>query len=262
MVVLDTINLLMYELTLQELGLSPNEARIYEALLELGEAGVSSISTQTNIHRRNVYDTINRLVEKGFATPVVGTKENKYIPVEPNKFLEVIQEKKEKLQKILPNMQSLFLNHKAEEGVYIYKGIEGMKNILRDILRINQSVYTIGGKGIWSNPISLSLSESFVKETQKKNIKFCTLFDLNIKDEVIKNIKTIKQTNIEYRFLPEKYSSSSVIDIYGNRVAIYTGATLHETIEESITIFLMVSQNLADSYRQWFQFMWDRCSSK
>ena len=122
----------MFELTLQELGLSPNEARIYETLIEFGEASVSSISKKTNIHRRNVYDAIGRLVDKGFATPVIGAKENKYMPVEPNKFLETLEEKKEKLQKILPSMQSLFINHKAEEGIYIYKGLEGMKNILKN----------------------------------------------------------------------------------------------------------------------------------
>lgn len=249
----------MYELMLQELGLSPNESRIYEALLELGEAGVSDISTRTSIHRRNVYDAINRLVEKGFATTVVGTKENKYIPIEPNKFLETIEEKKENLQKILPQMQSLFLNHKVKEGIYIYKGVEGLRNILRDVLNVGQTCYTIGGKGIWANPPTAPFTEWYLKETQKRNIKSYTLFDTTAK-ELVK--KMPKSNNIIYRFLPDKYSSTAVVDIYGDRVAVYTGASLQETVDENVTIFMMISQNLADSYRQWFQFMWDRCSTK
>ena len=34
----------MYEEQLREIGLSVNEARVYEALLDLGEASVQSIS--------------------------------------------------------------------------------------------------------------------------------------------------------------------------------------------------------------------------
>lgn len=252
----------MYELTLQELGLSPNEARIYEALLELGESSISNISTHTNIHRRNVYDAINRLVEKGFIVPVIDSKERRYVPVEPNKFLESIDEKRSKLQQILPNMHELFEQKRAKEGVYIYKGIEGNKNVLRDILNIGGTVYTIAGKGIWANPLSFPLSEGFVKEAKRKKIKFNILFDAAYRNDVIKTIKETNQTDIiNYRFLPEKYSSMAAIDIYKDRVAIWTGGTLN-SLDENISIFMMISQNLADSYRQWFQFMWDRCSNK
>lgn len=73
--------------------------------------------------------------------------------------------------------------------------------------------------------------------------------------------KNSEYPNITYRFLPEKYSSKTAIDIYEDRVAIWTGGTLN-SLDENITIFMTISQNLADSYRQWFQFMWDRCSSK
>lgn len=252
----------MYELTLQELGLSPNEARIYEALLELGESSISNIATHTNIHRRNVYDAINRLVEKGFIVPVIDSKDRRYVPVEPNKFLEVVEDKKTRLQKILPNMQKLFEQKKNSEGIYIYKGIEGNNNVLRDILNTGETVYTIAGKGIWANPPSSPHSEGFVRELKRKKIKIYILFDANYKKEVIEAINATGQTDIiTYRFLPEKYSSMAAVDIYKDRVAIWTGGTL-KALEEDMTIFMMISQKLADSYRQWFQFMWDRCSIK
>lgn len=93
-------------------------------------------------------------------------------------------------------------------------------------------------------------------------MKFYTLFDGAYKKEVVETIRKTHQTNIiTYRFLPEKYSSKTAIDIYADRIAIWSGGTLN-TLGEDITIFMMISQNLADSYRQWFQFMWDRCSSK
>lgn len=247
----------MYTDILQELGLSPNEARIYEALLELGESSISDIATHTNIHRRNVYDAINRLVEKGFIVPVIGSEERRYVPIEPRKFLENIEEKRTKLEKVLPDMENLFKQKKAKEGVYIYKGIEGYRNVLRDILSVAQDGYAIGAKGIWTVPSQDPFTESYAKETIKKKIKFQTLFDATLKNQM----KEIREyPNITYRFLPEKYSTPTAIDIYGDRVVIYASSNL-DAPREDITLFMMISQKLADSYRQWFQFMWDRCST-
>ena len=52
---------------LENLGLSKNEARIYETLLKEGESPVGFLAVKSGVHRRNVYDTLNRLIEKGLA---------------------------------------------------------------------------------------------------------------------------------------------------------------------------------------------------
>ncbi len=54
----------MYSEILETIGLSPNEAKIYETLLSTGETSVSEIATKAGVHRRNVYDALNRLVDK------------------------------------------------------------------------------------------------------------------------------------------------------------------------------------------------------
>ena len=47
-----------------------------------------------------------------------------------------------------------------------------------------------------------------------------------------------------------------MVDIFGNHVVSFTGAGLAE-ISDDITIFVIVSRPMADSYRTWFKFMWD-----
>jgi DNA-binding MarR family transcriptional regulator len=44
----------MYQEILQRIGLSLNEARVYEALLHLGEVNVNKISIKSKVHRRKV----------------------------------------------------------------------------------------------------------------------------------------------------------------------------------------------------------------
>ncbi|PIR75359.1 MAG: hypothetical protein COU34_03220, partial [Candidatus Magasanikbacteria bacterium CG10_big_fil_rev_8_21_14_0_10_43_9] len=45
---------------LEELGLSQNEAKIYESLIEIGESTISELSNRSKIHRRNIYDSMSR----------------------------------------------------------------------------------------------------------------------------------------------------------------------------------------------------------
>ena len=77
---------------LQSLGLSKNEAKIYETLLRQGEVGVGVISEKSGVHRRNVYDSLNRLMEKGLVFEIEGSVENKYQACEPKKLTEIVVE--------------------------------------------------------------------------------------------------------------------------------------------------------------------------
>src|SRR3989339_882329 len=77
----------------QNLGLSKNEAELYEALLELGEASVSKLNQKTNINRRNIYDVLNRMSEKGLVYTAIKSGENRFRPVDPRKLKELIEEK-------------------------------------------------------------------------------------------------------------------------------------------------------------------------
>lgn len=245
-----------YVETLQEIGLSLNEARIYEALLELGESSVSTVATRTSIHRRNVYDAVNRLVDKGLISPIISAKESRYVAVEPEKLLEIVDEKRTKLQNVLPELRKLFLEKKAKEGVFIFKGVEGFSNVARDILRVGGTIYTIGGKKVWLDPLPYNdpKIDSWWREMKKRGMKSLSLIDATVKADYKRGPRI---SDVEYRFLPKEYSSPAAIDIYGDRVVIYLGAL--DTINESMVMFFIVSKALAESYKKWFQFMWDRC---
>ncbi len=61
----------MHEETLMGWGLSLNEARIYEIMLSLGEVNVNEIFVKSGVHRRNVFDSLNKLIENGLATQFI-----------------------------------------------------------------------------------------------------------------------------------------------------------------------------------------------
>ncbi|MFH1286212.1 MAG: helix-turn-helix domain-containing protein [Candidatus Magasanikbacteria bacterium] len=245
----------MHTDTLLNLGLSQNEAKIYETMLQEGETTVSEISNKSKIHRRNIYDSMNRLMEKGLVFQVIGRGDNLFRPVEPNKLMELVDEKRELLEKIMPDLLSEYEAKPHLEAAYIYKGIEGFKNYLRDILANEEEAYFIGAKGAWFDPRLKTFLDSFLIKAKKRGIKYRHLFDFEVKDQIP---YVPEEVGKPYKYLPKKYSTPSMVDIFGDHVVSFTGAGLAK-ISDDITIFVNISRPLATSYKTWFQFMWDYC---
>lgn len=245
----------MYENIFTDIGLSPNEAKIYEALLHEGESTISEIALKANIHRRNVYDAISRLIKKGVVFQVFGRGENTYQPVDPQKLLELVEEKRNRLDGIMPRLETLFKKTPQQEAAFIYKGIEGFKNYLRDILSTQEDAYFIGAKGAWFDPRLKDFIEGFLTDAKRRGISYKHLFDHEVKKQAPFVFKSVGKP---YKFLPKQYSTPSMIDIFGDHIVSFTGAGIAE-ISEDISIFVIVSKPMAESYKTWFQFMWDHC---
>lgn len=256
MVIIATTN--MNEHILEELGLSPNEARIYESLLERGESSISTISVTAKIHRRNAYDAMQRLINKGLCFQIFSTGENKYNAVDPDKLSEILAEKQQRLNDILPALKKKFGTRFATEEAYIYKGLEGQKNIWRDVLRVGKESYFIGAKGGWFDPRVEASRISFFKEANRKKIKFIQLFDDGVHSQ-IPHFPRHFPGDLRYRFLPKKYSTNSGIHIFGDYVITYTGLTVGK-ISDDVAFFVIHSKDLAESYRTWFWYMWEQSS--
>lgn len=245
------MNLEIYE----GLGLSPNEAKIYESLLEAGESGISTIAINAKIHRRNAYDAIHRLVNKGLVFEIFSKGENRYNAVDPDKLTELLAEKRTALDAALPDLKKRFQQRFAPEEAYIYRGLEGQKNIFRDVLRVGQDSFFIGAKGGWYDPRLESARKAFFAEANRKKIKFLQLFDYEIKG--LRDFPKYFEGQLRHRFLPKKFSTSSAIHIFGDYVVTYTGMGIKK-LEDNVVFFVIKSPKLADSYRTWFWYMWEQ----
>jgi len=245
----------MYEDTLREAGLSTNESKVYETLLKLKEADVENIAAKSKVHRRNVYDSLAKLLEKGLVSEVFIHKKKYYRAINPIRLLDIITEKESKLKAVLPELEDRFKRAEVEENAYMYKGIEGFKNYLQDILDVGETVYFIGAKAFWLDPRLQHFLPKFDRERKKKGIKFMHLFDHEVKE---KKPEILKVVGRPYKFMPKQYSSPTAVDIFGDRVVTFVGVALGQLPEEPVQ-FVMKSRGLADGYRKFFQFIWDHC---
>ena len=234
-----------------ELGLSKNESQVFMTLLESGESTVGQISRTSGIHRRNIYDVLNRLLEKGLVFEIVESKSRFFKAVDPNKLSELIQEQELVLKSALPGLRKLHETSPEKQQALIYRGVEGLKNYMRDILRIGEDVYVIGAKGIWLDPRIESFLPWFFTEAEHKGIKYYHLFD----HEVVDKAPAILEKILHYKVLPPKYSTKVTVDFFGDHVNLISPVT-PKKLEDEFSVTVIIDRRLANSFRLWFDYMW------
>ncbi|MBU0472292.1 MAG: helix-turn-helix domain-containing protein [Nanoarchaeota archaeon] len=248
----------MYEELLREIGLSINESKVYEALLEIGESSVQTISLRSKVHRRNVYDSLAKLGEKGLALEVFVKGEKRFKAMHPSRLLELLKEKEERISKALPEMKAKYESIEEKEEAYFYRGTEGFKNYLQSILETKETVYFIGAKAFWLDPRLKHYLTRFDNERKRLCIQFKHLFDYEIKEQKPEILKLVGKP---YKFLPKKYSSQTAVDIFGDYVVTFVGVQPGSLYENPVQ-FVLKSRRLADGYKKFFQFMWDNCKEE
>ena len=231
------------------LGLTKNETKVYISLLELGNAQVSEITENSGIHRRNVYDSISRLIEKGLASFVIANNKKVFSPVNPKRFLELIDEKeyeledlRKKFNSVIPELE-LMKKLKESHEVRFFKGIEGLKSVFEDILRTKEDYVGYGPK----DELKDILKHYYKHVIERRvNAKIRTRFICGEESRDYKKPNPYSQI----RYIPQEYSSKAALRIYGNKVAIMLLSK-----EEPLAIVIK-NKSIADGYRKYFEVMW------
>jgi predicted DNA-binding transcriptional regulator len=252
---LHNFSLAMYEQLFETLSFSKNEAKIYETLLRHGELAVGSIAQRSRIHRRNVYDALNRLVERGLVYEVLEHRESWYQAVDPKKLLELLEEKQSALTRVLPELSKLYENVPHAQRVCIYRGVEGWKNYMRDILRVGQDFYCIGAKGAWMDQRVMNFFPRFIAEAGRRRINYFHLFDHEVR---AMGHEIVKHVGKNYKFLPPGYSTPAAVDVFGPHVNILSNIHVGG-MDDEFWFTVIINQQVADAFRTWFRFMYDFC---
>jgi sugar-specific transcriptional regulator TrmB len=240
---------------LHELDLTEGEIKIYLAILQIGTSTISEIARETQLNRRNIYDTISTLLDKGLIFQIIGERHHSFGSTTPEKLIELIESKEIALQGILPELKRMYQSDRVQEHVMIYKGLDGFRRYQQDILHNGVDVFCIGAKGGWDDPALGDFSEWFEAERVKRKIKTYNLFDHELRDHLASR-QPRYQDLAEHRFLPPAFSTNAAIDIFADHIVIFSGLSL-ERLQPDVTLFVMIDQELANTYRTWFRFMWD-----
>ena len=244
---------------LRKIGLTENEIKIYLNLLKTGLSTAYDIGKKTGIYRVHVYDKLEQLMDKGLVTHVYRGAKKYFQATPPTKIKQYLEDRKRELETqeqaveaILPELEAMTKIPKEDTFVEVFKGNEGLKYFLKDIIKTKQEVLITG------------IDDKKYQEALPIFMKqyFRDLRINNIKERVI----TIKKLGIflfekelapttHYRFLEEKQFNPTNTYVYGNKVVIVTWGT-------PVIAVMIKNENIAETYRSHFEHLWNIASKQ
>ncbi|MFA6072274.1 MAG: hypothetical protein WC810_27240 [Janthinobacterium sp.] len=96
-------------------------------MLSLGAAGISAIARKSKQNRVTTYEVINRLIEKRLVILSFAGKKKVYTAESPDSLKQLIKQKLEKLDSILPELFALVNKTTVKPKIRYYEGVEGIK---------------------------------------------------------------------------------------------------------------------------------------
>jgi sugar-specific transcriptional regulator TrmB len=223
---------------LTELGLTNKEAEVYLSLLESGPSLAGQISRKTGIHRRNIYDITERLIQKGLIGYIIKNNRKLFEAANPQRLKEILDEKQQALDENLSHLQLLYEKTKEKQETNFYKGTEGLKTVFQDQLNCKE-ILILG-----ASSSAFEILPFYFKWYDKDRVK------KKIKVRIIANKTFNKKIPLsEIRYLPEKYANPLAINIYGEKVSIILW-------KKSPVAIVIKEKEIAESYRKYFELMW------
>ncbi len=224
---------------LEEFGLTKSEAKVYLALIELGATRAGFLTRKTGIHRRNVYDAIEMLIQKGLVSYIKENNVRLYKAVEPSRLLEILKEREENLLAVIPELEAKFNAVQTKLGTTFFRGKQALKTVFDDQIKEGKEILVLGACPFAKDIVKYYFPH-YDRERKAKKIKLKAIFTSKIKE---------KLPLAEVKYLPNQFNSPSATNIYGNKIAIILWS------EEPFAI-LINQKEIADSYRNYFNLMW------
>ena len=235
---------------LEDLGLTRSETKVFLALLEIGSSTAGKVIEKSGLQNAVVHRAFHSLAEKGILTRVNEGKITRYQVIKPKQLLNILEEKRVRLEKILPELEAKQQLAKDQPQARMYQGVRGVKELVTLMLETTSKEYVAyGGPQKANDLLGHFFWENFHKKRGDKGIKAKLLFHASLKwwaDELNKKYKLtrVRTTKKDFEELTETI-------ICGDRVAIiiYLDSPFGFLIEEALA---------ANSYRKFFNMLWER----
>ena len=129
---------------LSELGLTKNEGKAYNILLERGKLSAGEISKFGAVPYSRVYEILASLEQKGLVK-IIPEKTKKFVPLNPIELMEIIKKREKNLDKIknkIKDMEKLY-KKKSKRPVILGYGRKAFYKTLKEMKEPEKYNYSI-----------------------------------------------------------------------------------------------------------------------
>ncbi len=230
---------------LEDIGMSNAEIKVYLSLLELGSATAGPIIEKSGLQSSVVHMTLIKLIDKGLVSFVKEGKRNHYQAANPKHITELLNEKKERFEEMLPQLLSKQTMAKQKPEVMVFRGIKGIRELLYELLEAGGKEHHTFGSPRESLMMGEQWWVNYHKKRAKKGIAAKLLFNESLKNWAAEN----SYPKAEIRYTKQGIEPLTETIIRNDK----TGIILW--IEKPIGI-LVQNKLLADSYDNFFSVLW------
>ena len=231
---------------LQDLGLNEREAKIYLTLVREKTATAAKIAKSASVNRTTAYLELENLMKQGLVSYVIKDAKRYYQAAPPEKFLDILEQKKKSFETILPLLRGV-QNNSQPYKIEVFEGKEGIKTCYQDIYNTAKEFLVFGATGKAAEVLKYNYPH-IVEKFIQANIKERALANENAK----KMMEEHPKTHMKVKYLPKKYKADVTTIIYAGKVAIQS------LQKENIYVVVIKDPLLYSSYKNYFEFMWER----
>ncbi|MFH2104728.1 MAG: helix-turn-helix domain-containing protein [Parcubacteria group bacterium] len=245
----------MYEEIFHQLGLSDDEALVYEALLDLGSTSIKDILIRVPIKRGTLYNVLYSLCDRRLVEEKKANNKKLFQIKNPQRLHDLVDQREQEIRKnrdilaeMMPGLKSKYNLVFRKPGIKFYEGKEGVKKVMYDSLSSKTEIFTY-----------LDV-EAVQKHIPKINIAYVRKRNaLGIKKRMItidspyvrKRAATYNPDTTQIRFLDYKqYPFATAMQIYDNKVS-------YMTLEKENKIGVIIEdKNISAMHRVLFEYTW------
>lgn len=229
---------------LEGLGLSKGEIKVYLTLLRIGSTKVGKIIEKSNMVSSAVHNSLNSLLNKGLISFTKSGKIKYYQAVPPKQLVDFIEGKKEKILKILPELEAEQILSKEKQEAEIFVGIKGVTTMLNLLIENSRrgDEYLFFAVNIEEH--NEEIQKFFLNYDAKRKAK-----GLLVKGLASKELESLFEGRNILKMKYAKFPIPSNISIFKNKTALFSWG------EKPIGC-IIISEQISEMFRDFFNNMW------
>ncbi|MFA5872260.1 MAG: helix-turn-helix domain-containing protein [Parcubacteria group bacterium] len=208
---------------LEDAGFTDKEAKVYLALLELGEGTVSGVAKITDLKRPIIYVLMEGLIKRGYASEIPNKKIAAYVATDPSVISAKLQTTTKSFLEMLPYMRTLHNKGGSRPKMSYFENIEGIMKVYNQMSSQPEAFFVANFSQIekyFPSVINSWLSGYKGKRTKmtsrtlisdnEKEISIVKEF-LEVTDKVkARTLPSLKESTLDFTLTKEKLSIGSL----------------------------------------------------
>jgi len=246
---------------LSTLGLSFDQSKIYISLLDQPGVTILELSRNSKISRTNVYRLIDDLKSLGLIDEIKRDGKKLMFPVGAHKLELIVKEQESKVElmrNVLPELSALITSsetiNQSGTKVQLYKGVEGVKQMLWNTLHANKECVGFTFRN-FKEIVGEKFESDWRQELVNRKLRFRDLVSDSYLASIVGEEQRLSTNNpvFKTKYLPKTtLDITHQVNIYNNVVAYYLWT------ETEIFGLEVYNMKISEMQKQLFELAWEK----